>query len=145
MPQPFWTEPDELVEQTLLVSESERRRLMELEDRGVSTVRPVALPKGGCLVGNNLQLGWPVGVQAGKTLLCAYRQTLKHHGMRDGLLPCRPALELPLSQERRLDSVSRTMPTWALLMPHAPSVPVGRRYLEVVGTKVRLSRWTTSW
>lgn len=70
----------ELVAQTLLINEKEEHRLERLEKEGILTVRPVVLPVGKHLVGKNHHLGWPVGVKVGKTLLCLYHQTLRHHG-----------------------------------------------------------------
>lgn len=69
-----------LVAQTLIIQEGELQRLTHLEDSGVSLIRPVALPAARFLVGNNRHLGWPVGIQAGSVLLCAWHQTLRHHG-----------------------------------------------------------------
>jgi hypothetical protein len=71
---------DDMVERTLLITEKEQQRLARLEEEGIVTVRPVALPIGKHLVGRNYHLGWPVGVKVGKTLLCLYNQTLNHHG-----------------------------------------------------------------
>jgi len=71
---------DDLIAKTLLVSAKEKERLALLEKRGIVTIRPVALPTGRHLVGKNYHLGWTVGGKVGKTLLCAYHQTLRHHG-----------------------------------------------------------------
>lgn len=71
---------DGWVEKTLIISPAERQRLNALEAKGILTVKPVALPAGQHLVGNNSHLGWPVGIKIGNTLLCAYHQTLRHHG-----------------------------------------------------------------
>lgn len=82
-----WIDDDDLVAKTLAVSASERARLIQLEKKGIVTIRPVALPVGRYLAGKNRHLGWPVGVKVGNTLLCAYHQSLKHHGRgprRDG-------------------------------------------------------------
>lgn len=65
---------------TLLIDDAERRRLNALRAEGVLDVRPVALPEGEYLVGENRHLGWPVGTRVGDALLCAYHQTLRHHG-----------------------------------------------------------------
>lgn len=75
-----WIDADELVSQTLIITPSEKLRQRQLETEGVSTIRPVALARGSYLVGNNKHLGWPVGIKIGATLLCAYHQTLHHHG-----------------------------------------------------------------
>jgi len=71
---------DKMVSETLVISKTEKQRLRELENDGIITVKPVALPTGRYLKGKNLHLGWPVGIKAGKTLLCAYHQSLRHHG-----------------------------------------------------------------
>ena len=71
---------DDMVEKTLLITGKEKVRLARLEKEGILTIRPVALPTGEHLVGDNYHLGWPVGVKVGKTLLCLYHQTLHHHG-----------------------------------------------------------------
>ena len=69
-----------MIENTLIISESEKRRLSYLEDRGIVTIRPVALPEGTYLIGENSHLGWPVGIKVGNILLCVYHQELCHHG-----------------------------------------------------------------
>lgn len=71
---------DEMISKTLIISEAEKKRLDVLEESKLVTVRPVALPTGRFLNGKNNHLGWPVGIKVGKTLLCAYHQTLRHHG-----------------------------------------------------------------
>lgn len=71
-----------LITKTLLISPTEKERLAQLEKRGLVTIRPVALPEGKYLSGENRHLGWPVGTLIGKTLLCAYHQTIRHHGNR---------------------------------------------------------------
>jgi hypothetical protein len=71
---------NEMIAKTLIISEAERARLGRLEALALVTIRPVALPAGRFLKGNNLHLGWPVGIKIGQTLLCAYHQTLRHHG-----------------------------------------------------------------
>ncbi|MEI7729561.1 MAG: sialidase family protein [Verrucomicrobiota bacterium] len=68
------------VRETLIIHPEEQRRLLELEAAGVQSIRPLALPEGRFLKGANHHLGWPVGIKIGKTLICAYHQTLKHHG-----------------------------------------------------------------
>lgn len=75
-----WIDQHKLVAETLIISPKERDRLRQLESRGLSIIRPVALPEGSYLAGANRHLGWPVGIQVGSTLLCAYHQTLHHHG-----------------------------------------------------------------
>jgi len=70
---------DEMVTRTLVISAAEEERLTDLEADGILTVKPVALPVGPHLKGKNLHLGWPVGIKIGKTLLCGYHQTLRHH------------------------------------------------------------------
>ena len=75
-----WIDSDPAVADTLIISAHERERLISLEKQGVLTIRPVALPVGRYLVGENHHLGWPVGIKVGNTLLCAYHQTLRHHG-----------------------------------------------------------------
>jgi len=69
-----------MIERTLIISASEKDRLRDLEAKGIVSVKPVALPVGRHLKGKNYHLGWPVGIKVGKTLLCAYHQTLRHHG-----------------------------------------------------------------
>ena len=71
---------ERMVDRTLVISAAERERLSDLEAKGVMTVQPVALPVGSHLKGSNHHLGWPVGIKVGETLLCAYHQTLRHHG-----------------------------------------------------------------
>ena len=71
---------DRMVTKTLVISAAEKERLSDLETRGIMSVEPVALPVGPHLKGNNYHLGWPVGIKVGKSLLCAYHQTLRHHG-----------------------------------------------------------------
>lgn len=71
---------DPFVAQTLIINDRELGRLTHLEQAGASLIRPVALPRGRFLVGANRHLGWPVGIQAGSVLLCAWHQTLRHHG-----------------------------------------------------------------
>jgi len=71
---------DSMSNRTLIISAAEKERLSDLEAKGVMTVRPVALPVGSHLKGSNHHLGWPVGIKIGKTLLCAYHQSLRHHG-----------------------------------------------------------------
>lgn len=71
---------NDMIEKTLIISTAEKQRLTDLEEKGVLTITPVALPTGRHLVGENRHLGWPVGIKVGKTLLCAYHQTLRHHG-----------------------------------------------------------------
>jgi len=78
--QTSWIDSDSLVAQTLLINSDELARLVELEKKGVMTIRPVTLPEGKYLQGKNNHLGWPVGIKIGNTLLCAYHQTLRHHG-----------------------------------------------------------------
>jgi len=68
------------VAKTLVVTDAEKERLAKLEAAGIVTVKPVALPVGRYLKEANHHLGWPVGIKVGKTLLCAYHQTLRHHG-----------------------------------------------------------------
>ena len=75
---------NDMVAKTLMVSETEKERLSRLEAKGLVTIRPVALPAGRYLKGDNLHLGWPVGVKVGRTLLCAYHQTRYHHRHRGG-------------------------------------------------------------
>jgi len=75
-----WIDNDPLVAQTLLISPAERERLIGLESAGLQTVRPVALPRGEYLQGNNRMLGWPVAAKIGDTLLCVYHQWLTHTG-----------------------------------------------------------------
>jgi len=75
-----WIDSDPLVAQTLLISADERARLIGFEQAGVSTIRPVALPTGSYLQGNNNMLGWPVAAKTGDTLLVAYHQWLTHTG-----------------------------------------------------------------
>jgi hypothetical protein len=65
---------------TLIVSTAERTRLARLESTGTLAIRPVALPVGRYLKCRNHHLGWPVGIKIGTTLLCAYHQSLRHHG-----------------------------------------------------------------
>jgi hypothetical protein len=74
---------DDMVAKTLIVSDAEKERLSNLEAKGLVTVKPVALPVGRYLKGDNFHLGWPVGIKIGKTLLCAYHQQLRHHGGED--------------------------------------------------------------
>lgn len=71
---------DNTISKTLIISAEEKQRLYSLEDKGIVTVKPVALPVGRHLIGKNYHLGWPVGIKVGKTLLCAYHQSLRHHG-----------------------------------------------------------------
>ena len=71
---------DRMVARTLLISAAEKERLSDLETKGIMKVRPVALPMGPHLKGNNNHLGWPVGIKVGRTLLCVYHQTQCHHG-----------------------------------------------------------------
>ena len=75
-----WIDGDPLVAKTLLISAGERTRLIRLEQEGVVTIRPVALPRGSYLKGANNMLGWPVAVKVGDTLLCVYHQWLTHTG-----------------------------------------------------------------
>jgi len=75
-----WIDSDPLVAQTLLISDIERERLIRIEEAGISSIRPVALPTGAYLNGNNDMLGWPVGVKIGDSLLVAYHQWLTHTG-----------------------------------------------------------------
>ncbi len=75
-----WIDSDAAVADTLIISADERERLISLEKQDVLTIRPVALPVGKYLAGENHHLGWPVGIKVGDTLLCAYHQTLRHHG-----------------------------------------------------------------
>ncbi len=71
---------NDMIAKTLIVSEAEKQRLRTLEAKGLVTIKPVALPAGRFRKGDNLHLGWPVGAKVGRTLLCAYHQTLRHHG-----------------------------------------------------------------
>lgn len=71
---------DKMIAKTLIISEAEKERLANLEAGGIMTVKPVVLPAGRYLKGNNKHLGWPVGIKIGKTLLCAYHQGLRQHG-----------------------------------------------------------------
>lgn len=77
-----WIDNDPLVGATLVISAEERERLIRLEHSGLISVRPVTLPAGRYLQGENRCLGWPVGALIGRTLLCVYHQTLRHfpHG-----------------------------------------------------------------
>ncbi len=75
-----WIDSDPLVAQTLLISAEERERLIRLESAGLQTVRPVALPRGAYLKGDNKMLGWPVAAKVGNTLVCVYHQWLTHTG-----------------------------------------------------------------
>ncbi len=75
-----WIDRPELVADTLIISGGERSRLITLEQKGLSVIRPVALPIGSHLLGSNRHLGWPVGIKVGKSLLCAYHRTRHHHG-----------------------------------------------------------------
>lgn len=68
----------------LIITEEEGRRLDELESHGVQTIRPVALPRGAHLAGDNRHLGWPVGIKVGSALLCAYHRSVRHHGKVKG-------------------------------------------------------------
>lgn len=69
-----------MVRATLQIDVAERRRLIAMEAQALLVIRPVALPEGRFLAGENRHLGWPVGIEIGGTLLCAYHQTLHHHG-----------------------------------------------------------------
>lgn len=75
-----WIDEDPMVRETLIIDTAERERLIALEQNALSVIRPVALPEGRFLAGENRHLGWPVGVLVGDTLICAYHQTLHHHG-----------------------------------------------------------------
>jgi len=75
-----WIDSDPLVAKTLRISSIERARLIGLEQEGTVTIRPVALPRGKYLRGNNRMLGWPVGTRVGSTLLVVYHQWLTHIG-----------------------------------------------------------------
>ena len=75
----------DMIAKTLIVSEAEKERLSRLATKGLVTITPVVLPTGRYLKGDNLHLGWPVGIKVGQTLLCAYHQTRYHHPHRGGL------------------------------------------------------------
>lgn len=75
-----WIDRDRMVAETLIIGPAERERLIQMEAEKLSVIRPVALPTGRYLAGENRHLGWPVGIEIGGTLLCAYHQTLHHHG-----------------------------------------------------------------
>jgi len=75
-----WIDEDELVAQTLILAPGEKDRLIRLEEENVVTIRPVALPRGRSLLGENNHFGWPVGAKIGDTLVCAYHRTFYHHG-----------------------------------------------------------------
>ena len=78
--QEAWIDDDALVRETFPITDDERDRLIRLESAGLVTIRPVALPTGKFLAGENKHLGWPVGIKVGDTLLCAYHRTRHHHG-----------------------------------------------------------------
>lgn len=75
-----WIDDNPLVAETLIIDSVEKERLIALERAEVSVIRPLVLPEGDYLKGDNRHLGWPVGTKIGNTLLCAYHQTRKHHG-----------------------------------------------------------------
>ena len=75
-----WIDDDELVAETLIITNEERERLIRLEKEGLSVIRSVALPRGNSLKGGNNHFGWPVGAIIDDTLVCAYHRCYYHHG-----------------------------------------------------------------
>lgn len=75
-----WIDNDELVSRTLVLADGERQKLILLEESGVLEIRPVALPRGKYLVGQNRVLGWPTAVKVGESLVCAHNRRVHHHG-----------------------------------------------------------------
>ncbi len=87
-----WIDADSLVAESLILRTGERDRLIELEEAGVMDIRPVALPRGRYLAGQNRVLGWPVAVKVGKTLICAHNRIVHHHGHPRNDQHSRPAI-----------------------------------------------------
>jgi hypothetical protein len=89
-----WIDADPLVAETLMIRSGERERLIQLEKAGLMEIRPVALPRGPHLAGENHVLGWPVATKVGQTLICAHSRIVHHHGDPPRDAHSRPAVVL---------------------------------------------------